>query len=201
MEFNEKVQLLRKQKSLTQEELAEALYVSRTAVSKWESGRGYPNIESLKAIAKFFDVSIDELLSGDELLTLAEDDARVRQIRIRDQIFALLDCGAALYFILPLFRQVINDYVQSVSLLQLTQVSSYLWTAYSASVISIIVFGLMMFLLQNWQNSFWSINKIRLSLYLNLVGEFLYTISSQPYAAIFLLFILAFKVVILLKQQ
>ena len=54
MEFNEKLQELRKQRGLTQEELAEKLYVSRTAISKWESGRGYPNIESLKAIAKFF---------------------------------------------------------------------------------------------------------------------------------------------------
>ena len=54
MEFNEKLQELRKQKGLTQEELAEALYVSRTAISKWESGRGVPNIESLKAISKFF---------------------------------------------------------------------------------------------------------------------------------------------------
>ena len=40
MEFSEKLQELRKSKSLTQEELAEALFVSRTAVSKWESGRG-----------------------------------------------------------------------------------------------------------------------------------------------------------------
>ena len=54
MELNKKLQQLRKQKNLTQEELAEALYVSRTAISKWESGRGYPNIDSLKAIAKFF---------------------------------------------------------------------------------------------------------------------------------------------------
>lgn len=54
MELNEKLQELRKQKGLTQEELAERLYVSRTAVSKWESGRGYPNIESLKAVASFF---------------------------------------------------------------------------------------------------------------------------------------------------
>ena len=50
MEFNEKLQELRKGKGLTQEELAQEIFVSRTAVSKWESGRGYPNIDSLKDI-------------------------------------------------------------------------------------------------------------------------------------------------------
>ena len=70
MHFAENLQKLRKQKGLTQEELAAALFVSRTAVSKWESGRGYPNIDSLKAIAKFFSVTIDELLSTDEVLTI-----------------------------------------------------------------------------------------------------------------------------------
>jgi transcriptional regulator with XRE-family HTH domain len=54
LEFGEKLQGLRKSKNLTQEELAEALYVSRTAISKWESGRGYPNIDSLKEISNFF---------------------------------------------------------------------------------------------------------------------------------------------------
>ncbi|MBR7039698.1 MAG: helix-turn-helix transcriptional regulator, partial [Oscillospiraceae bacterium] len=42
MEFSEKLQTLRKKKGLTQEELAQALFVSRTAISKWESGKGYP---------------------------------------------------------------------------------------------------------------------------------------------------------------
>ncbi len=67
MEFNEKLQELRKQRGLTQEELAEALYVSCTAVSKWESGRGVPNIESLKAISKFFSdriLNLKEIYSG-----------------------------------------------------------------------------------------------------------------------------------------
>ena len=59
MEFHEKLQQLRKQKGLTQEQLADQLYVSRAAVSKWESGRGYPNIDSLKALAKFYSVTID----------------------------------------------------------------------------------------------------------------------------------------------
>ena len=61
MEFNEKLQQLRKNKGLTQEELAQEIFVSRTAVSKWESGRGYPNIDSLKELAKFFSVTVDDM--------------------------------------------------------------------------------------------------------------------------------------------
>ena len=76
MEFSEKLQELRKQKGLTQEELAKSLYVSRTAISKWESGRGCPNIDSLKEIAKFFSVTVDQLLSGEELLTIAQEDQK-----------------------------------------------------------------------------------------------------------------------------
>ena len=72
MEFNEKLQELRKSRGLTQEELAEALFVSRTAVSKWESGRGYPSIDSLKEISKYFSVTIDELLTGEKLISIAE---------------------------------------------------------------------------------------------------------------------------------
>ena len=78
MEFHEKLQELRKQRGLTQEELSEELYVSRTAVSKWESGRGYPNIDSLKQLSKLYGISVDSLLSGEELLTIAEKDSRTK---------------------------------------------------------------------------------------------------------------------------
>ena len=91
MELNEKLQELRKQKGLTQEELAQALYVSRTAISKWELGRGYPNIDSLKAIAQFFSVSIDDLLSGEEILTLAQEENKQKQSHLCDMLFGLLD--------------------------------------------------------------------------------------------------------------
>ena len=56
MEFSEKMQELRNKNKLTQEQLAEKLYVSRTAVSKWESGKGYPSIDSLKYISKIFKI-------------------------------------------------------------------------------------------------------------------------------------------------
>lgn len=53
MEFSKKIQELRNKNKLTQEQFAEKLYVSRTAVSKWESGKGYPSIDSLKYISKY----------------------------------------------------------------------------------------------------------------------------------------------------
>ena len=77
IEFCEKLQDLRKQKGLTQEELAGKLYVSRTAISKWESGRGYPSIDSLKEISKYFSVTIDDLLSGDKLISIAQNENKL----------------------------------------------------------------------------------------------------------------------------
>ena len=74
MEFHEKLQELRKTKGITQEELAQSLYVSRTAISKWESGRGYPSIDSLKEISRFFSVTIDELICPEEIMVAAKDD-------------------------------------------------------------------------------------------------------------------------------
>ena len=103
MEFNEKLHTLRKHKGLTQDELAAALFVSRAAISKWESGRGYPGIDSLKAIAKFFNVTIDELLSGDELITVAQADRKHREAMTRSLVFALLDISVLMLFFLPLF--------------------------------------------------------------------------------------------------
>ena len=100
MELNEKLQELRKQKGLTQEELAQALYVSRTAVSKWEAGRGYPSIDSLKAIAKFFSVTVDSLISGEELLTVAEADGKEKEKRVCNRVVGALDCGMLLLLFL-----------------------------------------------------------------------------------------------------
>ena len=82
MELNEKLQMLRKQKGITQEELAAALFVSRTAVSKWEAGRGYPSIASLQVIAKYFGTTVDDLLSTGEVLAIAEADTRQRKTRL-----------------------------------------------------------------------------------------------------------------------
>ncbi len=201
MEFNEKLQELRKQKGLTQEELAEVLFVSRTAISKWEFGRGYPNIDSLKAIAKFFGLTIDELLSGDELLSIAEENTRQKEKYLRDLVFGLLDCSAAMFCFLPFFGQKVNTAIQEVSLLALTEIAPYLQTAYFAVVIGIVAFGILTLALQNCQDTFWMKHKSKISIALNVMGVFLFIISSQPYAAAFLFIFLAIKVLMLMKWQ
>lgn len=63
MSFGENLRNARKQRHITQEELAEKLGVSRQAISKWESDGGYPETEKLMAISKALNVSIDTLLS------------------------------------------------------------------------------------------------------------------------------------------
>lgn len=201
MEFNEKLQELRKQKGLTQEELAEALYVSRTAVSKWESGRGYPNIESLKAIAAFFSVTIDELLSGSEVLTIAEEDHRQNAGHFRDLIFGLLDCSFAAFLFLPFFGQKADALIQSVPLLTLTLISPWLKGLYCAVIAAAAAWGILTLALQNSSHAIWVRNKSRISLALNAFGMLLFIFSQQPYAAAFLFLFLAIKVYILTKTK
>ena len=81
MKFSEKLKTLRKQKSMTQEQLAEKLFVTRTAVSKWETDKGLPAIDSLKMIAELFDVTLDELVGDEDIKTKqALDNKRSRTL-------------------------------------------------------------------------------------------------------------------------
>ena len=201
MEFNEKLQELRKQKGLTQEELAEYLYVSRTAISKWESGRGYPNIDSLKVIARYFEVTIDELLSGDELLTIAEEDTKQKERTVRDLVFGLLDCGIALLLFLPFFGQKADDVIQEVSLLVLNSIQSYLKIAYFVFIGTMILMGIALLVLQNYRQRLWTRYKSILSLALSAVGVCLFIVSQQPYSAIFVFAFLLIKALMLIKRQ
>ena len=201
MEFREKLQELRKQKHLTQEELAQSLYVSRTAIAKWESGRGFPNIESVKAISKFFSISLDELLSGEEILTIAENDQKQKQRTAINLIFGLLDCGIALLLCLPFFGQKSDGVIREVPLLNLSEIQPYLRTAYFAFVCIMIVLGIMTLALQNCRQRLWTQSKNILSLALSAIGVCLFIISQQPYPAIFVFTFLIIKVLMLIKRQ
>ena len=71
MDFSDKLQMLRKQADLTQDELALKIGVSRQAISKWESGNAYPDLKNIQTLCAYFSVSAEELLNPkyDELTT------------------------------------------------------------------------------------------------------------------------------------
>ena len=200
MEFNEKLQKLRKQKGLTQEELGEKLYVSRTAISKWESGRGYPNIESLKCIAKFFEVTVDELLLGRELLAVAEQDNKQRSNDFKDLIFILIDLSFALLFILPIFGQRINGVVYEVSLAKLTAVRIYVKVGFYFVTISSILIGALILILKNCQGKLWNKYKRLLSLTVNALSLAIFAIALQPNAFLLSFVYLLIKTLTIIKR-
>ena len=72
VKVNEKIVSLRKKKGLSQQDLAEAMDVSRQAVSRWEVGTSFPSMENLLALSKLFEIPVDELTSAAELLDLPE---------------------------------------------------------------------------------------------------------------------------------
>ena len=201
MEFNEKLQELRKKKGLTQEELASELYVSRTAVSKWELGKGYPSIDTLKSIAKYFSVTVDELLSSNEALTVAENDVKQKERNIQSLIFGLLDVSNFLLLFLPLFGQKTGEEIISVSLLELTEISMWLKITYFSFLIGTAAFGILTLALQNASNMFWQQSKSKISLIINTGSTLLFILSTQPYAAALSLFFLIIKASVLLKKR
>ena len=200
MEFNEKLQELRKKRGLTQEELAKSLYVSRTAISKWELGKGYPTIDSIKDIAKFFGVTVDELLSNNQLLAVAEEDKRRTKKRFNDLVFGFLDICVALLFILPLLAVRNEEGIQSVSIINFYTTQTYIKFTYVVAVLLIVFLGVFTLALQNYNNVIWLKGKTLSSLTLGALLVVTFIISLQPYAAVFTFVLLTIKTLIFIKQ-
>ena len=199
MEFYEKLQELRKSRGLTQEELAEMLYVSRTAISKWESGRGYPSIDSLKAISKSFSVSLDDLLSSETILTIAEEDGKQKENRMKSLVFGVLDCGFVLFLFLPLFGQRENGIVREVSLFAMNSALPYIKAVFLFFSALTIISGILLLALQNCQAARWLKLKDKLSVGLSAADTLIFVAALQPYAAVLAFCFLEIKALLLIK--
>ena len=198
MEFNEKLQQLRTREHLTQEELAQKLYVSRAAISKWESGRGYPSIDSLKIIAKYFNITIDELIGSEEIISLAEQDKKDTKKKYTALICGILDSLIVLLMFLPLFG---NGGDTAVSMFSLTDTSDWL------KIVFIIITGLTVLngfcgvIISNFDKPVWNKHRIITGIALSVIGTVLFVVTRQPYAGVFYLCVLITKGFLPLKSK
>lgn len=200
MEFNEKLQQLRKQSNLTQEQLAEKLYVSRTAISKWESGKGYPNIESLRSVSEIFAVSIDDLLSNSELIILAESENRSNMTKIYSLIYAILDLMVIAFIFLPLYGQLEGTFIRAVNLFAFTDTSQLFLIIYWSIFIVIIGLGLVQLLLANLDQEKWQKLSAKSSFALEAVAICFFAASREPYVTTLLFLFFMIKIVFLIKS-
>ena len=199
MEFHEKLQELRKSRGLTQEELAEELYVSRTAISKWESGRGYPSIDSLKEISNYFSVTIDELLSSEKMLSLAEKENKANLRSMCDLLFGLLDICSFILIFLPFYPNRVNEFVYSVNLFEYTQITSLNRLLYWMIFISLIAAGVIKLLLNKLGMERYNRIMTGLSMVISVLAVLLLAMTRESYAVVVAFLLLAIKGCLLFK--
>ncbi|AOZ95970.1 helix-turn-helix domain-containing protein [Butyrivibrio hungatei] len=201
MEFNEKLLELRNSRGITQEELAEALFVSRTAISKWESGRGYPSIDSLKEISKFFSVSIDELLSSDKLVTIAEKENKTNMRKVLDFLLGLNDLLACGMIFLPLFPHPVDGKIYAVSLIEYIDVSMTIRLIYWILFASLVVVGTVLVILSHFKFEKAKRVMVILSMIISIVTVLALAITRAAYATSVAFILLTIKGLLLLKRE
>ena len=198
MDFGEKLKALRTERGLTQEQLAARLYVSRTAVSKWETGGGSPNLDSLQAVVRLFDVSVDDLLSADDLIVLARDERRSTARSSGMLSFGLLDVLAVVFAFIPLYGVDDGSFVRMANLADYGASVDFgaSFAVMAAAVVSLMFVGAVEILLA-------AAGSRRAARIVALVGfavqalaVVLFASTMQPYATTLMFALLLAKVVV-----
>ena len=192
MEFNEKLQELRKSRSLTQEELAKALFVSRTAISKWEQGRGYPSLDSLKEISRFFSVSIDDLICSEEIISVAMDEKKECMDKYISLICNMLDIFFVLLLLLPVFGNG-ADNPASVSLYSITGISTWIKMVFATLIGVVVLNGICGVVISHFEKPLWNRHGLVTGMVLSIACAAVFILTRQPYAGIICLAILVVK--------
>jgi transcriptional regulator with XRE-family HTH domain len=168
------------------------LFVSRAAVSKWESGRGYPNLDSLKEISRYFSVTIDDLICSEEIITVAEDEKKA----CLDKYTALICCALDIFMALLLFLPVFGngaDAPTSVTLYKITGLSAWLRIVFAALIGVTVLNGISGFIISRFDKPVWNRHRLVTGIVLSITGAAVFMMTRQPYAGILCLAILVVK--------
>ena len=194
MELCKKIRKIRNDNKLTQEQFAEKMLVSRTAVSKWENGTCYPSIDSLKYMSKIFNVSLDKLLSSEEILEIVNMENKSNMSKYNGLLFCLLDIVRIIFIILPLYSYKTNDFIYSVSLFNSNDLGATLKIIFMLIFIIFLVLGIIELIL-NFKGNNRLINKI--SMFLDIISIFVFLFTKQPYVIALMFIIFIIKIIML----
>jgi transcriptional regulator with XRE-family HTH domain len=191
MQFSEKIKKIRQDHNLSQEDLANKLMISRTAISKWENDRGYPSIDVLKTISEIFNISIDDLLSSKQVVDIAVSDKKEQTNKMIKLIYAFLDIVQIVFIILPLYSFTHNNFVYSVSLLSESDLSLYNRNLFTILFILLFVLGIIELILVKKVANKTKMNI--LSIILEIIIVLISVLTRQVYISVFSFIILLIK--------
>ena len=200
MEFNEKLQELRKSRSLTQEELAEALFVSRTAISKWESGRGYPSIDSLREISRYFSVTIDELICSEEMISVAENEKKEFADKSLSLICNAMDILLAILLFIPAFGNG-PESSETVSLFGLTGITPWVKNVFIVMIATASLNGICGVIIANFNKPVGNKHRLITGVILSILTVIVLIATKQPYAGVVCFAFLVIKGFLIIKVK
>ena len=194
MELSKKIKQIRNDNKLTQEQFAEKMLVSRTAVSKWENGTCYPSIDSLKYMSQLFNVSLDKLLSSEEILEIAKTENQGNISKYNSLLFCLLDIVRIIFIFLPLYSYKTNDFIYSVSLLNSNDLGTTLKIVFMLIFIIFLILGIIE-LIFNYKGNNRLLSKV--SICLDVISIFVLLFTKQPYVIALMFIIFIIKIIML----
>lgn len=115
MEFKEKLKMLRKEKGISQQQLADRIFVSRSAVAKWENGLGYPSEDSYDALTAYFEVDNRYFHTEEPETVIVSKNRHIRLLRFIAALVAVAAAIAAITVGFHWFSSVPKDSIQGIA--------------------------------------------------------------------------------------
>ena len=164
-----------------------------------QEGRGYPNIESLKEISSFFSVSIDDLLSGEKLLFIAEKENKSNIQSMCDLLVGIIDIFYSMLIILPLYPNKIDGFIYSVNLLAYVEVESLNRLIYWSMFVFIMTIGVVKIFLTKFRVEAKHKMVTSISMISGILIVLFLALAREAYAVIVAFLLLIIKGIFIIK--
>ncbi|MBQ6441442.1 MAG: helix-turn-helix transcriptional regulator [Lachnospiraceae bacterium] len=166
----------------------------------WESGRGYPSLDSLKEISRFFSVSIDDLICSEEIISAAEDEKKDSNDRYISLICNTRDIFLALLLFLPVFGNG-TDNPASVSLYAITGLGTWIKMVFGFLIGVTALNGICGLIISHFDRPAWNRHRLVTGMVLSVACAAVFILTRQPYAGIICLAILVVKGLLIGKGE